>query len=82
VQAIFEVDADGRIVYLHADRFRDLGGGRSVLTPWSGRYDDYAEFGGFHVPCSVEVTWDLVDGPFTYARFNVTALEYNVSEPF
>jgi hypothetical protein len=82
VQATFEVDADGRIVQLHAERFRDLGGGRSVLTPWSGCYRDYAEFGGFHVPSSVEVTWDLTDGPFSYARFNVTALEYNVSEPF
>jgi hypothetical protein len=82
VRAIFEVDRDGRIVQLHAERFRDLGGGRSVLTPWSGRYSDYAEFGGFRVPSSVEVTWDLTDGPFGYARFNLTALEYNVPEPF
>ena len=82
VQAIFEIDTDGRIVHLQAERFRDLGGGRSVLTPWSGRYSDYAEFGGFHVPSSVEVTWDLPDGPFSYARFKVTALEYNVPEPF
>jgi hypothetical protein len=82
VRAIFEVDRDGRIVQLHAERFRDLGGGRSVLTPWSGRYSDYAEFGGFRVPSSVEVTWDLPDGPFSYARFNLTALEYNVPEPF
>jgi hypothetical protein len=82
VQAIFEVDADGRIARLHAERFRDLGGGRSVLTPWSGRYSNYAEFGGFRVPSSVEVTWDLTGGPFSYARFNVTALEYNVPEPF
>jgi hypothetical protein len=82
VRAIFEVDRDGRIVQLHAERFRDLGGGRSVLTPWSGRYSDYAEFGGFRVPSSVEVTWDLTDGPFSYARFNLTALEYNVPEPF
>jgi hypothetical protein len=82
VQAIFEVDQDGRIVQLHAERFRDLGGGRSVLTPWSGRYSDYAEFGGFRVPSSVEVTWDLTDGPFSYARFNLTALEYNVPESF
>ena len=82
VQAIFEVDANGRIAHLHAERFRDLGSGRSVLTPWSGRYADYAEFGGFRVPSSVEVTWDLTDGPFSYARFNVTTLEYNVSKPF
>src|SRR4051812_26440962 len=82
VQAIFEVDTDGRIVHLRAERFRDLGGGRSLLTPWSGRYGDYAEFGGFHVPSSVEVSWDLTDESFSYARFNVTALEYNVTEPF
>jgi hypothetical protein len=82
VQAIFEVDPDGRIAHLHAERFRDLGGGRSVLTPWSGRYGDYAEFGGFHVPSSVEVTWDLADERFSYARFNITELEYNVTEPF
>jgi len=82
VQAVFETDADGRIAYVHAERYRDVGSGRSVLTPWSGRYSDYAEFGGFHVPSSVEVTWGLTDGPFSYARFHVTALEFNVPEPF
>jgi hypothetical protein len=82
VQAIFDVDADGRIVGLHAERYRDVGGGRSVLTPWSGRYSNYVEYGGFRVPSSVEVTWDLETGPFCYARFVITALEYNMVGPF
>ena len=82
VQAVFEVDKEGRIAALHADRYRDIGGGRSVLSSWSGRYADYLEFGGFRVPSTVEVTWNLPEGPFSYARFRITALDYNVAEPF
>ena len=82
MQAIFDVDADGRIVGLHADRYRDVGGGRSVLTPWSGRYSNYVEYDGFRVPSSVEVAWDLETGPFCYARFAIAALEYNMVGPF
>lgn len=82
VRAIFDVDADGRISQLHAERYRDVGGGRAVLTSWTGRYGDYVEFAGFRVPSSVEVTWNLPKGPFTYARFRITTLEYNVTDTF
>jgi hypothetical protein len=82
IHAVFEMDKEGRIVALHADRYRDIGGGRLVLTAWSGRYADYLEFGGFRVPSAVEITWNLPEGPFTYARFRITALEYNVIAPF
>jgi hypothetical protein len=82
VQAVFEMDKEGRIVALHADRYRDIGGGRPVLTAWSGRYADYLEFGGVRVPSAVEVAWNLAGGPFTYARFRITTLEYDVAGPF
>jgi hypothetical protein len=82
VDAIFDVDAGGWIAGLRAQRYRDVGGGRSVLTGWSGRYANYVERGGFHVPSSVEVSWDLESGPFCYARFEITTLEYNVTGPF
>jgi hypothetical protein len=82
VRAIFEIDDEGKIAALHAERYRDVGAGRSVLTPWSGRYSEYRQFGGFRVPSAVEVTWNLADGPFTYARFAITALEYNATDPF
>jgi hypothetical protein len=59
VRAVFEIDLDGRISQLHAERYRDVGGGRAVLTSWSGHYRDYREFGGFRVPSSVEVLWSL-----------------------
>jgi hypothetical protein len=43
------------------------------------RYSGYREFGRLHVPTHVEVAW-VVDGvEFPYARFDVTAIEYNVA---
>jgi Family of unknown function (DUF6544) len=53
-----------------------------VLTSWAGQCSAYKEFDGFRVPSSVEVAWNLADGPFTYARFVLTTLEYTVAEPF
>ena len=78
VSAVFDFDAEGKLTGLRAERYRDLGGGAAALTPFIGRYADYREFGGFRVPASVEVSWVLDDGEFTYARFAVTAIEYNV----
>lgn len=82
VSAMFEVDDEGKLTRLHALRYRDLGGGRSALSRWTGRYTDYREFGGFKVPTFVEVSWDLDEGPFSYARFRVALIEYNVTERF
>lgn len=53
-----------------------------MLTPLTGRYADYREFNGFRVPASVEVTWELENGPFSYARFGITALDYNAADRF
>ena len=77
VSAVFEFDDDGRLLRLQAERYRDIGRGKAaVLTPWVGQYSNYREFGGFRVPTSVDVSWKLEAGSFSYARFEVTALEY------
>jgi len=67
---------------LRADRYRDVGDGTAVVTPWIGRYSDYRDFDGLLVPSFVGVMWLLPDGEFSYARFRVTALEYNVAARF
>lgn len=82
VSALFEIDDDGKLASIRADRYCDVGRGRAVLTPWSGRYSDYRLFNGFLVPSYVEVAWELESGSFAYARFQVTVLEYNASERF
>lgn len=70
-----EFDAEGRIVLIRGEWYRDVGGGKPVLTPWVGRCGAYREFGGFRVPTRVEVAW-VVDGvEFAYARFDVASIE-------
>jgi hypothetical protein len=82
VSATFEVGQEGKIVCLRADRYRDIGGGKAVLTPWIGQYADYRDFNGLRAPSFVEVLWKLPDGDFSYVRFRVTRVEYYVSKRF
>jgi hypothetical protein len=82
VSAVFEFDDEGKITGLHSQRYYATGDGRFVLTPWYGRAADYRELGGIRVPTSVEVSWGLAGGEFTYARFHLTALEANIPERF
>jgi hypothetical protein len=77
--AIFEFDDEGKPTLLRANRYFTPGDGPAKLLPWSGRYMEYREFGGFRVPSYVEVSWQLREGAFSYARFRVTAIQYNVA---
>jgi hypothetical protein len=79
VAATVEFDAEGRMLPVRGERYRDVGGGKPVRTPWVGRCSGYREFGRFRVPAHVEVAWVLDDVEFAYARFDVTAIEYNVA---
>jgi hypothetical protein len=82
VVAIFEIDEEGKLMCVRADRYGNFGGGKVVLTPWMGRCTDYRDFNGFCVPSSIEAIWDLKEGKFNPLRFRVTTLEYNVLERF
>jgi hypothetical protein len=79
VTAIVEFDAKGRMVLIRGERYRDVGVGKPVLTPWVGRCSGYREFGRFRVPAHVEVAWVLDGLELTYARFDLTVIEYNVA---
>jgi hypothetical protein len=76
--AVFEFDEEGKVYCMRAQRYRDLGAGKTVITPWGGEYSNYRDFGGFRVPATVEVSWELETGTFTYARFEVESVEYDV----
>jgi Family of unknown function (DUF6544) len=47
----------------------------NAITPWVGEFADYRAFGGVALPARGEVRWETPDGPFTYWRGTVTALE-------
>ena len=47
------------------------------MEKWSGIYMDYKEIEGMQIPHYVEVTWNLVSGDSTYAKFRLDKVEYN-----
>ncbi len=79
VAATIEFDAEGRMSLIRGERYRDVGGGKTALTPWLGRYAEYHSFGPFRMPAHVEAAWVVDGAEFAYARFAVTAVEYNVA---
>jgi hypothetical protein len=81
VSAVLEIDDKGKFVRMRAERYRGESD-RSVLTPWKALCTEYSEFGGVRIPSSVEVIWELPEGEFSYAKFQVTAVENNIDMPF
>ena len=76
VIAKVEIDQEGRLVNVRGLRYQ-VENGRSKLTPWKGACKCYREFGGMRIPTSVEVLWELSEGDFSYAKFEVTSVEYD-----
>jgi uncharacterized protein DUF6544 len=74
-----EVDEEGKLVSIRGWRYR-VENGRSELTPWKGVCSCYRQFGGMRIPTSVEVLWELSEGDFSYAKFDVSSVEYDSSE--
>ena len=63
----------GEIIRTEAKRPRVEAGG--ARRRWVGEYSDYRSFGGIRVPARGEVRWELPDGPFTYWRGTITAVD-------
>lgn len=76
VIAKVEIDEEGRLVNIRGLRYQ-VENGRSTLTPWKGVCQGYREFGGMRIPTSVEVLWELSEGDFSYAKFEVSSVEYD-----
>ncbi len=58
VRLVFE---DGDIVGIEADDRPRMVGGRTIPTPWRGRFLDYRELNGWRIPTRAEVSW-MIDG--------------------
>lgn len=79
--ATFDFDEAGQPKCLRASRYFAQGNEPAKLLPWTGRYLEFREFGGFRVPSYAEVSWQLSEGEFSYARFRVTEIRYNGTPP-
>lgn len=81
VSATFHFRRDGLPRMVTAQRYR-AAEGKPVLTPWSGRFDDYRLVDGLMIPLAVEARWHLDAGDWPYARFKVERIEYDREDAF
>jgi hypothetical protein len=52
------------------------------MEPWVIKMSNYKEINKVTVPSFFEVLWRLESGDFSYARFNILEIEYNIPEKF
>jgi hypothetical protein len=76
VSAEFHFASTGEITDMTAMRYRDVNG-TGVLTPFEGRYRDYARRDGVLIPMAAEVAWLLPEGRFPYWRGRPADVRYD-----
>jgi len=75
----FGFDDDGLLATVRADDRPRLVDGRSIPTPWQGRFWNYQTHNGLCIPFDGEVSWLLPDGPRPYWRGHVDAVRYELA---
>ena len=70
----FFFDHEGLVDSVRAHARGRTTGGRSVPTPWHGRFWRYQERGGMLLPLSGEVAWELPAGAQPYWRGDIDAI--------
>ena len=68
-----EFDNAGDIVRAYTEARPYLKAKTVVPTPWGGVFGAYRELGGFRLPTTAEVSWELPEGPFAYWRGEITS---------
>jgi hypothetical protein len=77
----FTFGGDGLVASVRADSRPRRVAGRSELTPWEGRFRDYAWRDGVRIPLEGEVAWLGPGGEEPYWRGRLTAIEPDDSLP-
>ena len=75
----FSFGDDGLIDTARAEARGRSVGERIEMTPWQGRFWNYAEHSGMKVPQDGEVAWLLPNGPRPYWRGHIESLRYELA---
>lgn len=77
---LFSFNAAGLIETTRAEARGRTVQGKSVPTPWEGRWSNYEMRDGMKVPIVGEVAWLLPDGPKPYWRGEISRLQYEFAK--
>lgn len=69
-------NSKGEITQLETKRYMS----DENLETWIGKMSDYKEISGVVIPTSIEAIWRLADEDFSYAKFFVKQIEYDIPE--
>jgi hypothetical protein len=79
--ALFVFDEHGRCSGLRAKRYMGSGDA-ATLEEWAGTTSRWRVVRGVEIPVSGEVIWQLGAGDFSYYRWEIDDVEYDVSAPY
>jgi hypothetical protein len=82
VTALFEFGEDGFPARISADRYREVGGGKAILTPWAGEYRDYRQVQGLIVPHELTSFYSVDSQRIPVLRFEINRIEYDATAPY
>ena len=68
----------GEITEMETKRYM----GENNLETWIIKPTNYKDLNNVIIPTSFEVLWGLEKGDFSYAKFNITEVEYEIPEKF
>jgi len=75
VSAVATFSADGLPSATHAERYRDAGGGKRVLTLWSGLMKEWRMISGRRFPAVWESVWHLDTGDFLAVKMEILKVQ-------
>jgi hypothetical protein len=82
VSGVFTFGPDDLPTTFSAERYRDVGKGQAILTPFEGQSSDFREVAGMLVPYSMVAAWRIEGRLIDYVRWRVERIEYDVDAPF
>ena len=78
ITALLYFNEQGELVnFISNDRFYSTDGETYHNYIWSTPVKDYKEIKGRKIPTYGEAIWDMPEGEFTYAIFNIKKIKYN-----
>ena len=81
ISALLSFNQAGELIdFISNDRFMSADGKTFKSCPWSTPVRNYKEFGGRKVVAYGEAVWHTPEGEFSYGKFNLVEIEYNLGE--
>ena len=76
---IFKFSPSGEVLSFQARRYGEFNG-EYTLENWLVEIKEHKRFHGINIPYTCEVTWQFEDHDFTWYKFKVTGIKYDLNE--